>query len=186
VRFFSADRAADPPNRCDTALPVADDRGMRGGRSVLLTVLLLAAASVDAAAPIAYPTGFREWMHVKSAIVGPASPAFATEGGIHHIYANPAAVAGYRTGKFADGATIVYELLETTEANGVTKEGARRRLDMMTRDSARFAATGGWGFERFMHGREEERALGEGGGATCYDCHKKMEATSLVFSVLRD
>jgi hypothetical protein len=37
-----------------------------------------------------------------------------------------------------------------------------------------------------MHGREEERALGEAGGAKCYDCHKKMDAKSCVFSVLRD
>jgi len=153
-------------------------------RLALLFVLLVGALSADAAAPIAYPTGFRGWTHVKSALIGPSHPAFATEGGIHHIYANPAAVTGYRTGKFADGATIVYELLETSEANGVTTEGARRRLDMMTRDSARFASTGGWGFERFMHGREEERALGESGGAKCYDCHKKQETA--VFSVLRD
>jgi hypothetical protein len=153
-------------------------------RLTLLFILLVGALSVDAAAPIAYPTGFREWMVVKTALIGPSHPAFATEGGIHHIYANPAAVAGYRTGKFADGAIIVYELVETTEANGVTSEGARRRLDMMTRDSARFASTGGWGFERFMRGREEERALGEGGGTKCYDCHKKQDTA--VFSVLRD
>lgn len=82
----------------------------------------------DSEGPIPYPRGFREWTHVKSAIVVAGHPAFATEGGIHHIYANPIAFAGYRFGTFGDGAVIVYELLETRESANMVTEGARRHV----------------------------------------------------------
>jgi hypothetical protein len=82
-------------------------------------------------------------------LVGPQSPAFATEAGIHHIYANGKAMEGYDTGKFPDGSIIVYDLLETKETGGVTVEGAQRRVDVMVKDGQRYPETGGWGFARF-------------------------------------
>ena len=66
--------------------------------------------------PIRFPAEFRQWAHVKSVLVGPEAPSFPTEGGIHHIYANPKALDGYRTGRFPDGSVVVYNLLETTAA----------------------------------------------------------------------
>jgi len=41
---------------------------------------------------IPYPTGYRRWTHVKSALIGPESPSFAGSGGVHHIYANEKAM----------------------------------------------------------------------------------------------
>src|ERR1700758_2274262 len=84
----------------------------------------LAARALDDTARV--PTEFRQWAHVKSVLVGPQSSAFATEGGIHHIYANGKALEGYATGKFPDGAVIVYDLLETKEIAGNTVEGPTR------------------------------------------------------------
>src|SRR6201981_622296 len=80
---------------------------------------------------ISFPTEYRYWAHVKSVLVGPQSTAFATEGGIHHIYANEKALEGYETGKFPDGSVIVYDLLETREVAGNTIEGPTRRVDVM-------------------------------------------------------
>jgi len=156
--------------------------------TALLVVFTAAALSVGAAAdgPIPYPTGFRDWAVVKSVLIQSGNPSFATEGGIHHIYANPAALAGYRSGSYADGATIVYELVETHETNHAITEGARLRVDVMVRDSKRFASSGGWGFERFKHGNEQERAVGDKTEEMCFGCHRKQEAKSFVFSVVRE
>src|SRR4029450_12382223 len=55
---------------------------------------------------IPYPAAFREWTHVKSTIVGPQSPSFANNGGLHHFYANAKALEGYRTGPFPRGAVL--------------------------------------------------------------------------------
>ena len=77
---------------------------------------------------VPFPKAFRKWSHVKSVLVGPQSAAFATEGGIHHIYANEKALEGYDTGKFPDGSVIVYDLLETKEIAANTLEGPRAAL----------------------------------------------------------
>src|SRR5271169_1359295 len=96
-----------------------------------------------------FPKEFRKWAHVKSVLVGPQSAAFATEGGIHHIYANDKALEGYESGKFPDGSVIVYDLLETKEIAGNTVEGPTRRIDVMVKNSERYHATGGWDFASF-------------------------------------
>ena len=83
-----------------------------------------------------FPMGYRSWTHVKSALVGPAFPSFDTQGGIHHIYANEKAMEGLRSGHFADGATLVFDLVEAREKNGLTTEGPRRRVDVMTKGCA--------------------------------------------------
>jgi hypothetical protein len=73
-----------------------------------------------------FPKEFRRWAHVKSVLLAPQSVAYATEGGIHHIYANDKALEGYDSGKFPDGSVIVYDLLETKEVAGNTIEGPTR------------------------------------------------------------
>src|SRR5689334_2100226 len=98
---------------------------------------------------VSFPRQFRKWATVKSVVVGPQSAAFATEGGIHHIYANDKALEGYDTGKFPDGSVIVYELLETKDVAGNTIEGQTRRVDVMVKQSERHTSTGGWEFMSF-------------------------------------
>jgi len=59
---------------------------------------------------ILIPEGYRNWTHVKTAV---NNPAFASHSGFHHIYANAKALEGYKTGQFADGAIIVFDVLES-------------------------------------------------------------------------
>jgi len=40
-------------------------------------------------------------------------PLHAAFGGLHHLYANATALAGYRSGRFDDGAVIVFGLLNS-------------------------------------------------------------------------
>src|SRR5581483_12434679 len=63
---------------------------------------------------IAYPAGFREWVHVKSGVLGAEFP-MESERGVHHIYANKEALAGVESGTFADGSILVYDLVSLTE-----------------------------------------------------------------------
>ena len=132
-----------------------------------------------------FPGGFRNWVHVKSATVTSAHPAYATEGGLHHIYANSKAAEGYASGKFPDGSVIAYELLETQEKNGVISEGPRRRLDLMVKDASRYPSTGGWGFARFRSDGERDAAVQETAGKQCLDCHNRASEHGSVFSRMR-
>lgn len=156
---------------------------LRVGAIVLAGALFVCGLAADEAAM--YPKDFRDWAVIKSAIILKGHPAAASEGGIHHIYGNPAAVAGYASGKFADGSVIVYELVEMNEKDAMMTEGARRRVDLMVKDSKRFAATGGWGFERFMGSNQTDEQVREGAKAKCFDCHAHAEAHGFVFSQRR-
>jgi hypothetical protein len=146
---------------------------------------VVAGAEDEPVPPIGFPADYRGWAHVKSVLIGPTAKAFPTEGGIHHIYANAAAMEGYRTGRFSDGAIVVYELLHVQERDGMTFEGARRRFDMMVKHSARFRETGGWGFERFTNESQTPSLNAEARGK-CAACHQKTGTRELVIGAFRD
>lgn len=127
-----------------------------------LALLASLAVAVQAAEPakIAYPEGYRDWRHVKSMELKPGHPLYESFGGLHHLYANPKAVAGYRSGRFKDGAVIVFDLLEAKNEGNALAEGKRKVLGVMVRDSRKHAETGGWGFEAFAAGDPKRPVVG--------------------------
>jgi hypothetical protein len=160
---------------------------VRKAKHVLLATLVIAAsfslwAQLDDPAP--FPKEFRKWAQVKSVLVGPQSAAFATEGGIHHIYANDKALEGYDTGKFPDGSVIVYDLLETKEVVGNTIEGPTRRVDVMLKKSGH-RSTGGWDFMSFQGGNQTSGKLTADRQAACSQCHAHRKDHDFVFSEFR-
>jgi Cytochrome P460 len=159
------------------------------------TVLVLAAAvlgsiflgrqsSADDGAIVAYPENFRSWSHVKSGVIGPQHKNFANAGGIHHVYANKEAMAGYRTRKFPEQSVIVFEWLEWQEKDGAILEGPRRQVDVMVKDSQRFATTGGWGFQRFVKDTREPASAPT--PQQCFACHDQLKQDGLVLSKYRE
>src|SRR5580704_2645174 len=115
----------------------------------MLCIIIISFAKFSQPKEVPYPENFREWKHIKTAIIGPKSPAFEHFGGFHHIYANPKAVEGYKTNHFADGSMIVFDVIEAIEKNTDVSEGKRRIIDVMIKDTALYPETGGWGFEEF-------------------------------------
>jgi hypothetical protein len=110
---------------------------------------------------------------------------FGAFGGIHHVYANEAALRGLRAGgRFDDGAVLVFDLLEATRGDSVITEGARKVVGVMHRDGQRFAATGGWGFEGFK-ADTRERAVSDARGQ-CFACHEPQKDRGFVFSTWRN
>lgn len=133
----------------------------------------------------AFPLGYRKWTHVKSALVDPKSPTAGRYGGFHHIYANEIAMEGYRTGQFPDGSVIVFDLLETRDSAGTTVEGPRKLIDVMTKDSKRYAETGGWDYEEFVGDNHKDPVLTAEAKTQCYNCHTRQRTHDFVFSTLR-
>ena len=161
----------------------------RGWASWLLLAAILAAWmgsrwSAAAQAGVPFPEGYRRWTHVRSVLVGPQSPFFSTSGGMHHIYANEKAMERYAAHNFPDGAVLVFDLFEVKEKDGITSASARQRIDVMLKDSRRFAGSGGWGFERFM-GDGQEPALDEQHRDSCFTCHEQVKQKDFVFSDYR-
>jgi hypothetical protein len=130
---------------------------------------------------VPYPDGYRSWTHVKTSLLGPQHPNINYRG-FNHVYANALAVEGYKTGKFPDGAVFVVEVIEMSSAENYTSESGRRHMDVMQKDSLKFASTGGWGYTQFERDNSP-RPLTLEQKKGCNACHLKQK--DHVFSELR-
>jgi hypothetical protein len=135
---------------------------------------------------VPYPTDYRDWYHVKSMVIEQGHPLYEAFGGIHHIYANQQALQGYRSNRFPDGSIIVFDLLEVIQTDNAITEGARKVVGVMLKDSSKYSATGGWGFEGFGGGDAGNPVVGENAPSACFDCHQPQKSQDFTFSRLRD
>jgi len=67
---------------------------MRISLSLLLFLGVPAAWAADDP-QVDYPTGFRNWKHIKSGVILKDHGDFGLIGGFRHVYANPKAAQGY-------------------------------------------------------------------------------------------
>lgn len=153
-----------------------------------LVAALAAAALAPSAAvagEIAFPNGYRQWDHVKSMLINKGHPLYDAVGGIHHIYANRTALKGYKSGKFADGSVIVFDLFEAVDKDNAVAEGGRKAVVVMSRNAKAHRNTAGWGYQVFdpktRQGVLDAKAQGE-----CHACHVGQKDKDYVFSTLRD
>jgi hypothetical protein len=142
------------------------------------------------------PAGFREWVFLGA----PLTPNGLNGGEagfpeFHHVYIEPGAYADYkRTGEFPEGTTIVKELVLLKEGDyddGSRDEASGRGyfaesfagIDMMVKNSERFAETNGWGFFNFGH---HAPPYAETAAATpndaCAFCHTANATHDMVFT----
>ena len=133
----------------------------------------------------AYPEGYRFWTHVKSMTIHPGHPLEDPFLGIQHIYANPAALDGYKSGRFADGSVIVFDQLQSVTEGHASSEGERVLIGIMAKDAGHYPDTGGWGFQAWA-GNSRDTQLVSDGGAACYDCHTAQAERDYVFSTWRE
>jgi len=150
----------------------------------LLGLTVFAAPGHHAADVVAYPEGYRSWAHVRTTFVDSTHPRFASIGGFQHFYANAEAMRGHRTRVFPEGSVLVVDWLDLTTQAGASREGARRQLDVMVRDSVRFASTGGWGFRRFQGDSHDQDAAAPT-PSQCFACHAAQAKDGLVLSTYR-
>ena len=152
----------------------------------LLLALALAAPAFAEPPRVDYPTGSRQWAHVKSMVIfSDKHPLFAQFGGMHHVYANADALRALtKGGTFPDGSVLVFDLLEAKEDNGAYSGGDRKLVGVMQKDRARFKTTGGWGFEGFKGESRTERMVKDA-SADCFACHQKQKDNDFVFSGYR-
>ena len=152
-------------------------------------VVLLAPASGGAdegAAPIygvKIPPGYRDWKLIS---------VTHEEGDFNQLRAqlgNDLAIQAYREGKlpFPDGAIIValhWKRVPSDEDNKVFGRvqafvaGSPVNMQVMVKDSKKYAATGGWGFGDFRDGKPSDQALHE----KCFPCHVPAKASDYVFT----
>jgi hypothetical protein len=139
-----------------------------------------------------YPEGYRRWTFLHSSMVPPTFDSFARKpcetpcmAGIFHFYANLKAMKGLRTGSYPDEAIIAEEMLEwLSTSNGGAKEGQRRVIGIMVKDSHRYNSTGGWGYGSFDDGSRIDK-LDAKAREACHQCHMARKDQGYVFTEYR-
>lgn len=123
-------------------------------------------ASVSPIFGVSIPEGYRRWQ-----LVAPAQEGEPLNE-LRAILGNRTAMEAYGSGRlpFPDG-TILVKLAwrnhPSEEYAPATVPGRATTVQVMVKDSRRYASTGGWGFGRFVDGRAVDQAQHE----TCFACH---------------
>jgi hypothetical protein len=135
---------------------------------------------------IKIPPGYRDWKLISVA---------HEEGDLNDIRAilgNDKAIRAYREGKlpFPDGtiiARIAWSYVHSEENNKVFGRSQSFvpgpapdwYLQLMVKDSKKYAVTGGWGFAQF---NKEGKPTDEAKLKTCFPCHEPIKARDFVFA----
>jgi hypothetical protein len=128
----------------------------------------------DNASPIyrvTIPAGYRQWE-----LIAPSHEAILDE--LRGILGNDVAMKAYRERAlpFPDGtilAKVAWKHVPSVQDNGALGKfqafvpGHATTVQIMIKDSQKYASTGGWGFGRFINGKPVDEAQHK----TCFPCH---------------
>ncbi|BEP39000.1 cytochrome P460 family protein (plasmid) [Variovorax sp. V59] len=118
---------------------------------------------------VTIPKGYRQWQLIAPAIE--AEPLNE----LRVVLGNTKAIQAYDQGTlpFPDG-TILTKLawkhVQSPEFAPASIPGAATTVQVMVKDSKKYAATGGWGFGRFVDGKPVDLAQHQ----TCFACHQAL------------
>jgi hypothetical protein len=152
----------------------------------LLAALPAAPPAAEPRPAVAYPDGYRGWLHLKSmAITDRSHPLFEAFAGLHHVYVNERGRAAAQQGKpYPDGSVLVFDLLEGRAGGGALTEGPRKFIGVMVKDARAYPETGGWGFEAFKGDSRTERVVTDA-RTQCFACHQAQQPRDFTFTEYR-
>ncbi len=112
------------------------------------------------------PAGYRDW---KLGAVGEEVGLDELRG----VLGNATAIKAYQDGAspFPDGtvlAKLAWKRKPVGGLDGAFVTGPATTVQIMVKDSVKYASTGGWGFGRFVDGKPVDAAQHE----TCFACHE--------------
>lgn len=128
--------------------------------------------TAQAASPIygvTIPEGYRQWE-----LIAPAQEAEPLDE-LRAVLGNAVAIKAYREGTlpFPDGtvlAKLAWKHVQSPEFEPASIPGMATTVQIMVKDSKKYAATGGWGFGRFVGGKPVDEAQHQ----TCFACHEAL------------
>jgi Cytochrome P460 len=138
--------------------------------SVLASTPLTPGRADDEGSPIfgvTIPDGYRHWE-----MIAPSEETGSLDE-LRAILGNDLSVKAYREGTlpFSDGAILAklaWKQVRSGEFRPAFVPGPATTVQIMVKDSKKFASTGGWGFGRFIDGKP----VAEAQHKTCFPCHE--------------
>jgi hypothetical protein len=152
-----------------------------GVAALAATGVALGASGGGDASPIygvKIPDGYRRWV-----LIAPAQEAEPLNE-LRAVVGNDLAIRAYQesTLPFPDGTVLVklaWKHVQSPEFEPASIPGAATTVQVMVKDSKKYASTGGWGFGRFINGK----AVDEAQHQTCFACHQaRVKNHDFVFT----
>jgi hypothetical protein len=149
--------------------------------ALAMTFMAHAGAADKPASPIygvTIPDDYRQWQ-----LIAPAQEVAPLDE-LRAVLGNAIAIRAYRDGAlpFPDGtvlAKLAWKHVQSPEFEPASIPGAAATVQFMVKDSRKYAATGGWGFGRFVDGQPADEAQHR----TCFACHQaRVNNHDLVFT----
>jgi hypothetical protein len=155
-------------------------------RKLFLLVLIVAGpAALQAAEPapngITLPEGYKDWrllsVHQRS-----------DNNTLRAVLGNDVAVKAAREGRtkpWPDGtvlAKMVWKAGKHEKWETALEPGAFVHAEFMTKDAARFAATGGWGYARWLGADQKPHGKDANFVQECVGCHTPVKEDDWVFT----
>jgi hypothetical protein len=147
----------------------------------LLALVAVPARSADDLKP---PVGYRNWFHVNTMIVDKTSPLIAQGllAGMHNVHVNRVGEAALRKGgPYPNGTIFIIDLHEFSVDAGSYVEGPLQGIALMQKDSKKYAATGGWGWQFWLGGDAKKPAVTDA-AKQCFACHEPRKSQDYVYS----
>ncbi|PLQ00810.1 cytochrome P460 family protein [Cupriavidus pauculus] len=118
---------------------------------------------------VTLPEGYRNWQLVGPALEGEPLNELRT------VVGNKIAINAYKRGElpFPDGAVLVklaWKYTQSPEFKSALVPGHATTVQVMVKDSKKYAASGGWGYGRFIDGKPADLAQHQ----TCFACHASL------------
>jgi hypothetical protein len=149
-----------------------------------LLVLFGVVSTKSAGNDVPFPDGFRDWFFVNSMIVTKDSPMSAQIGGMHIIYVNAKGLPTLKNGgpfPYPDGTVFADDVHDFSVKDGSYVEGNKKAVTVMVKDAAKYASTGGWGFQVWAGG-DPSKPLVTDARQPCFACHAPQKAQDFTFS----
>ena len=146
---------------------------------ILFSAFPAATASDISAAPtgVTIPKGYRNWQ-----VIAPSQRDDMDQ--LRVILGNDIAMKAYRSKSlpFPDGAILaklIWKRAKSAEFDNTFVPGEPVRVEFMVKNAKKYAATGGWGFGRFINGKPAD----EQQHGTCWPCHEaNVKGNDWVFT----
>jgi hypothetical protein len=127
---------------------------------------------------VTIPARYRQWE-----LIAPAQEAAPLDE-LRAVLGNSLAIDAYRKGTlpFPDGAILVklaWNRVPSIKFQPASIPGPSTTIQVMVKNARKYAATGGWGFGRFVNGRPADQAQHQ----TCFACHEtRVRGHDFVFT----
>ncbi len=134
-----------------------------------------------------FPDNFREWIFLSAGRGMTYGPSADPNGPpqFDNVFVNPAAYRAFRnSGRWPEQSIFVLEIRDAKTEGSINKggqfQGDTMAIEVLVKDTKRFADTRGWGF--FEFGADKRNAVAKlPKSATCYGCHEGNAAVEHTF-----